>query len=65
MKVSGSLKNLIKKIIWIKNQNLEATVEKEMLDALRTSNPVNYHDAMNKHMREPWSRRLNVSTTSS
>lgn len=58
MKVSGSLKNLIKKIIYIKNQNLEATEEKALLDALMISNPVNYHEAMNKHMREPWSRRL-------
>lgn len=51
MKVSGALKRLMKKIIYIKGLNLDATEEKEILDGLRTSNPLNYHQAMEKHLR--------------
>jgi hypothetical protein len=62
MKVSGSLKRLIKKIHYIKNLNLEATDERVMLDTLRakhTGNFVaNYDKAWEKHMKEPWSRLM-------
>ena len=50
-KVSGALKTLMKKIIYIKGLNLDAVTEKEKLDALRDTNPINYHEAMNKHLR--------------
>lgn len=50
-KVSGALKTLMKKMIYIKNLNLEAIEEKAMLDALRTSNPQNYHVAITKHLQ--------------
>jgi hypothetical protein len=57
MKVSGACKKLIKKILYIKNQNLEATEERAMLDALGQSNPVNYYKAWEKHMKAPWSNK--------
>lgn len=61
MKVSGSLKKVIKKILYIKGLNLEATEEREKLDALRakhTGNYVaNYDKAWEKHMKEPWSNK--------
>lgn len=58
MKVSGALKSLIKKIIYIKNQNLEADKEQEMLATLRDKHVMNYHKAMGKYMKDPWSRLL-------
>jgi hypothetical protein len=60
MKVSGALKRLIKKIHYIKNMNLDATDEQELLSALASkhSGPYNenYHRAWLMHMREPYSR---------
>lgn len=59
MKVSGSLKKVIKKILYIKALNLDAVEERVMLDALRlkhTGNYVsNYDKAWDKHMKSPWS----------
>lgn len=57
-KVSGALKYLIKTVIWIKNKNLEASEEKVVFDKLRERHPINYHEAMSKYMKEPWSRLL-------
>jgi len=56
MKVSGGLKRLVKKIIYIKNMNLEADVESQVLSLLAKNNPQNYEKAYNKHLKSPWNR---------
>lgn len=57
-KLNGAKKALIKKIIYIKNQNLPAEVEREVFDKLREKHTVNYFECMNKSLKDPWSRLL-------
>jgi hypothetical protein len=57
-KVNGAKKALIKKIIYIKNQNLDADEERLAFDLLREKHPVNYFECMNKSLKDPWSRGL-------
>ena len=59
-KVSGAKKALMKTIIYVKNLNLDATDEAEMLEMLREKHPVNYHECMNKVLKAPWNKRLKV-----
>lgn len=58
MKVSGAMKALIKKIIFIKNQNYDAETERAIFDHLRDRHRKNYFDAMNKSMKAPYSKLL-------
>jgi len=63
-KVSGAMKDLIKKIIFIKNQNYEPEVERQIFEHLRVTHSVNYFEAMSKSMKAPWSRLLSTEPPS-